>query len=331
MTPAALQPIDMLAIGATFVLVLSVGVILALILLHKKSSESTKLRQRLGTQPKHAEEGTRVVRLFHEGKEYEAMLPGQGAALFRSPLKSVEAICRSAGINAPIGTILLVAAGIAVLTFAGLWVFTSHTPGSIMAAGAVVFALWTFIKMRATKAEAKFDDQFVEALGLCARSLRAGHTITSGLSLAAEESPEPVKTIFSEIVQQQQFGVSLEDSLRQVSAAHPSADLRLFSASVAIQVRAGGNLAETTNRLASVIRDRIRLGRRMRVLTAQTQTSKRVLLALPAIVFAGLNLINPEYMRPMYQTSVGQMMLMIAAGSLFVGSWVMNKMSVLKY
>jgi len=328
---AALQPIDILAIGATFVLILSVCVIVALLLLHKKAKQSSRIRQRLGTEARSAGDGARVVRLFHEGQEYEATLPGQGASLFRSPLRTIAETCHSAGISAPIGTILLIAGASGVLTFAGAWAFTQHTAGSLLAAGGVLIGLWTFVKMRASKKDAKFDEQFVDALGLCARSLRAGHTITSGLSLAAEETPDPVKSVFSDIVQQQQFGVSLEDSLRNAAEHHPSDDLKLFAASVSIQIRAGGNLAETTNRLADVIRDRLRLGRRMRVLTAQTQTSKRVLLALPVIVFFGLNLLNPDYMRPMYKTSIGQMMLIMSVVSMFIGSWVMNKMSVLKY
>ena len=80
-----------------------------------------------------------------------------------------------------------------------------------------------------------------------------------------------------------------------------------------------------------MIRDRQRLSRRVRVLTAQTQFSKRVLLALPFLVFVLLNLINPAYMRPLYTTGLGQVIMLVAALGLLMGWITMNWLSKLSY
>lgn len=69
----------------------------------------------------------------------------------------------------------------------------------------------------------------------------------------------------------------------------------------------------------------------MRVLIAQTQMSKQMLLGLPVVVFILLNVINPEYVKPMYTTDMGQQMLAMCVASMFVGSWAMSKMAVIKY
>jgi hypothetical protein len=90
-------------------------------------------------------------------------------------------------------------------------------------------------------------------------------------------------------------------------------------------------LAEMMDRLADVIRDRIRLHRRARVLTAQTQLSKRVLIAIPFVVFVILYVVNREYLLPLYDSSVGRIMLLTAGALLVVGTWVMNKIAVLHY
>jgi tight adherence protein B len=104
----------------------------------------------------------------------------------------------------------------------------------------------------------------------------------------------------------------------------------LFATSIVIQLRSGGNLAEMMERLAYVIRERMRLARRVRVLTAQTQFSKRILLLLPIVIFVILNMLNPEYMHPLFSSSAGQKILFVAASGLLIGSWMMNKLSVLK-
>lgn len=328
---ANLSALDMIAIGAVFLLVMCATAIAGLLWVYNEKKRSEMVRRRVGMRVHSEEEtGGRVVRLFHDGHEFEAILPGMGQKA-ASPLAVIKAKCKAAGITSPLPTILMIAVSSAVGSFAAVWVLTRHVPGAIMAGIGVVYVMWTVVKMKANKQAAMFDDQFVEALELCARSLRAGHTVIAGLTLAADESKEPVKSVISDIVQQQQMGVSLEQALRNVAAKHESQDLKLFAASVAIQIRAGGNLAETTNRLSAVIRDRLRLGRRVRVLIAQTQMSKQVLLGLPVVVFVLLNVINPEYVRPMYETEMGQTMLAICVASMFVGTWAMNKMAVLKY
>src|SRR5204862_1993783 len=104
--------------------------------------------------------------------------------------------------------------------------------------------------------------------------------------------------VLSDICQRHGMGANLEEVLRESGDESASPDMKLFSTSVAIQIRTGGNLADLMERLAYVIRDRMRLHRRVRVLTAQTQMSKRVLLALPFIMFIVLNMLNPKYMTP---------------------------------
>jgi Flp pilus assembly protein TadB len=326
-----LSAIDLLATVSVFMLVMCLAAIAGLLLLHKRNRRSQMVRQRVGMNAASQEEAEgRVVRLFRDGAEFEAVLPGlSGKAA--GPLAKIHAKCRAAGIEKPLPTILLIAVASAVGTFALTFAFTGHLPGAIMASIGLLYGMWTLVRMKANKIAAKFDDQFVEALELCSRSLRAGHTVIAGLTLASEESHEPVKSVLTDIVQKQEMGVSLEDALREVASDHPSQDLKLFAASVAIQIRAGGNLAETTNRLAAVIRERLRLAKRVKVLIAQTQMSKQVLLGLPVVVFILLNVINPGYMEPMYQTDLGQKMIAICVASLVVGTWAMNKMAVLKY
>ena len=125
------------------------------------------------------------------------------------------------------------------------------------------------------------------------------------------------------------MGRSIEEAIRAAADRSASEDLKLLATSVSIQVRSGGNLAEMIDRLADVIRERIRLNRRMRVLTAQTQFSKRILVALPLVLFVVVNIINPDYIEPMYSTTNGQILLAIAGAGIMAGSWVMNKMATL--
>jgi len=176
-----------------------------------------------------------------------------------------------------------------------------------------------------------FDQQFIDALDLACRSLRAGHPLVGALQLVAEEIGDPVGSIFDSICQQQTMGLSLEMAIHAAGKASSNEDMKLFAASLAMQMRSGGNLAHMMERLATVIRDRMRLNRRVRILTAQTQFGKRILIALPFVLMVVLSILNPKYIDPLFSTSTGQIMLSCGGISVLLGMWVMNRMAVLKY
>ena len=127
------------------------------------------------------------------------------------------------------------------------------------------------------------------------------------------------------------MGASLGASLQEMARSSASSDMNMFATSIAIQLRAGGNLADLMDRLAQVIRERARLNRRVNVLTAQTQMSKRVLIVMPFLIVLAFNVVNPDYMLPLYTTSVGRAMLGIAAAGLAIGIFLMNRMASVKY
>jgi tight adherence protein B len=85
------------------------------------------------------------------------------------------------------------------------------------------------------------------------------------------------------------------------------------------------------DRLAEVMRDRIRISQRVRVISAQTQLSKRILLSLPVFMFVVLSIANPAHMDPLYTTGLGQYMLMGGAVAMVMGWWVMNRMVKIEY
>lgn len=184
---------------------------------------------------------------------------------------------------------------------------------------------------RVAREAAIFEQQLADALGLATRSLRAGHPLMSAFQVIVEEMEPPVSNVFAEIVQAQQLGTSLEEAILRTAAKLDSEDMKLFAASTVIQLRSGGNLADMMDRLVAVIRDRMRLQRRVRVLTAQTQFSKRVLIAMPFVLIAILMMLKPDYLELMWTTQVGRYMLGAAGIFLIIGSWVMNKIATLKY
>jgi tight adherence protein B len=86
-----------------------------------------------------------------------------------------------------------------------------------------------------------------------------------------------------------------------------------------IQRDTGGNLAEILENLAHVVRERFKILRQVRVYTAHGRFTGYVLLALPAVLCVALSFINPDHMNLLFRESLGQTLLLVAAGMQFVG------------
>ncbi len=319
---------QMMLAGAAFGLVISLWLLVILFVSMRRLEKEMAVARRLG-EISPTQDHVRVLRLWHEGEQVTTIVPVESTwQLWRSRLQQIP---KDAGWTTPIHSILLGLAGFSLLLFT----LTSAATGNILSglgivlAVPVLFSIYT--RYRISRHTAEFERQFADALQLLSRSLKAGHPLTGAFRLVAEEMRPPVSEIFAKFCQEQSLGVGLEESLRSAAEASTSGDLKLFATSVGIQIRTGGNLADMMDRLAAVIRERIRLSQHVRVISAQTQFSKRILLTLPLLMLLALSILNPAHLMPLFETQLGNYMLIAGAVAMLLGWWTMNQMAKLHY
>jgi tight adherence protein B len=169
-----------------------------------------------------------------------------------------------------------------------------------------------FILNRRSARMHAFEEQFPEALDLCARALRAGHAFQTALGMVADEMKPPVGPEFKKTFDQQNFGLPLRDALNQMAERMPILDVRFFASAVLIQRETGGNLSEILDNLGHVVRERFKIRRQVRVHTAHGRFTAFVLLSLPAALALVLTFLSPEHMEPLLYTRVGQTLIVAA-------------------
>ena len=293
-----------------------------------RASRQSRVHERLGLTDSEDGPEERVLRLWKEGREITTTVHGEKAP---SLMIRLEQLLHEAGMKVPAQTVVMFGSGLVIFVVGIVYILSQSILACIGAAVVVPFVMWTFFKQRAESRMARFETQFAESLELAARSLRAGHPLIGAFQLIAVEMSPPCSTLFAELCQLQQLGVSMENALRRMAAASSSSDLKLFSTSVIMQLKSGGNIAEMMGRLAQVIRDRSRLKRRVRVLTAQVSLSKRVLLVLPFMLLVVMYTLNPDYLNLLNAREEGRFMLVLAGIGLVLGAYLMRRRSVLKY
>ncbi|MFN7979730.1 MAG: type II secretion system F family protein [Vicinamibacterales bacterium] len=176
-----------------------------------------------------------------------------------------------------------------------------------------------------------FEEQFPEAIDLIARSLRAGHTFTTGLGIAADEVPPPVGLEFRRVYDEQNFGMSMPDALRGMAGRVPVLDARFFVTAVLTQREAGGNLAEVLDNLSSVMRERFKVRRQIRVVSAHGRITAVVLSMLPPALATVLYGMSPQFMRVLVDDPIGVRVILFAVGMQVLGTIIISQLVQVEY
>ena len=205
---------------------------------------------------------------------------------------------------------------------------------SILALAAALLAALVpvnLVKYKRTLRVRKFEEQFPEALDLLSRALKAGHAFTTGIDMVASEVPDPVGPEFRLLYDQQNFGMPMPDALRALAERIVVLDARFFVTAVLIQRESGGNLSEVLDNLAGVIRERFRVKRQMRVISAHGRITGWILVCLPPALALVLMSVNPEHRRTMFGDPLG-IQMMVAAGVLqVIGTLIIRKIVNVEY
>lgn len=299
----------------------------------------------LVVRPEMAEEAAVVARIGRAadlGKRKAALLRApdrlSDLALFDRLLvhsgRFVEPLQRTieqSGLKVTLGTIILSSACFAALAFALVWRYLNLPLVGAVAAAVAACLPYAYVRRARNQRMLKFEEQFPEAIDLLARALRAGHALTTGLSMVAEELPQPIGPEFKLLYDQQNFGLPLPHALRNFAERIPSLDARFFVTAVLTQRDAGGNLSEVLDNLSTIIRDRFKVKRQVRVISAHGRITGWVLSALPTALALFFTLMNPEKYAAFYKDPLGMQMI---AGALFlqlVGVLVIRKIVNIEY
>ena len=229
----------------------------------------------------------------------------------------------------PGGFLLLTLSGIAIGAGIGIWM-------SRLAVGIILAALFGFaplihVRRTRTKRLQAFEEQFPEAVELIARALRAGHAFTTGLGMAADEVPKPAGPEFRRVYDEQNFGMSLPDALRAMALRVPVLDAKFFVTAVLTQRESGGNLSEVLDNLASVMRERFKVKRQIRVISAHGRLSAWILSSLAPCLAGFLFLTSPHFMRILWEDPIGVNLVIAAVILQITGTIIISRMVRIEY
>ncbi|HUU82627.1 MAG TPA: type II secretion system F family protein [Phycisphaerae bacterium] len=222
-------------------------------------------------------------------------------------------------------TIFLGAVLTTLFAYIGLDLVRALALGACVPAFPIVYVI-----MRRKRRLDALVEQLPDAFDMIAQALRAGQSLPSAVGLISEQLPDPIRTEFALVYQEQKLGMPFEEALGQFAARVKQMDATFFVTAVQIQRQSGGDLAEVLDNIGEIIRDRIKLYGHVRALSAEGRLSGWILLALPPVMLLVELFLNPSYAGRLLNTDFGHMLLWGAAISQFLGLLMIRKIVNIK-
>jgi len=188
----------------------------------------------------------------------------------------------------------------------------------------------TWVGHKGTKRQAKFAEQLSDALQMLIASLRSGFGLNQALEIVTEEIDEPGHSEFAQVMAEVRMGRDLSDSLRSLSQRMDNRDLEWVVSAIDINRETGGNLAEILDNVNGTIRERQRIGRKVRTFTAEGRLSAKIITALPFLLALLEWRTNPDGFSAFF-SGLGLVLLCFSGVLLFLGWLWIRKIATIKF
>lgn len=175
-----------------------------------------------------------------------------------------------------------------------------------------------------------FNKQLPDTITLVSNSLRAGSSFLQSIELVSRETPAPMGEEMLRVVREVNLGIAMDQALRNMVRRIKSDDLDLMVTAISIQQSVGGNLAEILDTIAFTIRERVRIKGEVNTLTTQGRYSGYLVAILPIAIAFMINLIQPAFMAPLFEQTIGKILLGMGVVMMLIGFFAIRKITDIK-
>ncbi len=272
-------------------------------------------------------------RLFDDAKESKRKVVQESLKQIEEREKqrkkriTLRTLIMQSGLEMQVKVFWMISAGCAAVVLAvalvgGVPWYVSLVAGAV---GGLGLPRWLLGFLRRRRQNVFLND-FADAIDVMVRGLKAGLPVSDAMKIIAAESGAPVGPEFSEVVEGQRIGITIDQGIERMYERMPLAEVNFLAIVMAIQQKTGGNLSEALGNLSKVLRDRKKMKAKIRAISQEAKSSAAIIGALPFVIMGGLTVLNPTYLNPLFYTGIGNMLLIGCGLWMLTGVLVIRKM-----
>ena len=252
--------------------------------------------------------------LRKQWKRWESWSTGHLRALY-SPWRTRELTLRIAG-TALVG---LLAGGVVM----GSWFY-----GVVLA----VFLgyLWiVWLERERSKRKKALDAQLDATLQSMANTILVTQNLEDAFATIAQHFDPPMSQEADVLVKEVRLGTPMDEALRAFANRCQSRNIDAVVTALTVGRQTGGELPKVLETIASVLRETMRVEGVMEAKTSEGKAQVVVMGMLPIVFGGALQVIDPEWMRPLFNDPIGWGVLTFACLLELVGLMMVRKLTTI--
>lgn len=181
-------------------------------------------------------------------------------------------------------------------------------------------------KIRKDRRRQILVDQLPDICRLLANSTRSGMTLNQGIQLVAKEMAEPAKSEFKNLAHELSLGIDFGSAIRALEKRIDNKEFHLFTATLLIQKRAGGNLYAVLDEMSQTLDDRKLLKQEIKTMTAEHKYIAYIVPVIPIFLVLMMNNVVDGFLDSLF-TGIGLILFAIFVTGTVATFFIINKIT----
>lgn len=182
-----------------------------------------------------------------------------------------------------------------------------------------------FLKVYRKKYFIKMENQLVSSLDLLAEAMQAGLNLPQAIDSTRTIIGYPISQEFTIITRQIRMGISIREALEKFAKRVPLSDIKLSAKAMTVSIQTGADLPVALKTIADTMRSRKQVQQKIKVLTAQGKAQGIVVGLLPVLIGGILFLMDPEYIKLLLSTVLGNCIIGVMVVMEVIAFFVIRK------
>ena len=154
--------------------------------------------------------------------------------------------------------------------------------------------------IRKNKKKQMLVEQLPEICRILANSTRSGMTLNQGIQLVSQEIAEPAKSEFKRLAHELSLGIDFNAAIRSMEKRVEDKEFQLFTATMLIQKKAGGNLYAVLDEMSQTLDERKLLKQEIKTMTAEQRYISYIVPVIPIFLVLMMNNIIEGFLDPLF-------------------------------
>ncbi len=194
---------------------------------------------------------------------------------------------------------------------------------SVLVGVTVSLCLARYLFKRKTKIyNAIMFRQIPDAMSLMLRAVRAGLPVAEAVRNVGRESMSPTQEEFARVAGETALGMPIDVAIRRMAERTQIQEYAFFAVIIGLHAQTGGNLSETLENLADMVRRRVAMAAKGKALSAEGRLSAGVVAALPFVVGLITLVFTPGYLMEFVTNPRGPTLIGVFVALLSIGMFV---------